>query len=94
METITLQIDGMHCGSCVSAIERALRGVNGVESVAVALDPGNATVQFDPQRSDRGALVHAVTAAGYAVGGAVADAPASAGHCAGGSKGKTGCCCG
>lgn len=95
METVTLKIDGMHCGGCVSAIENALRAVDGVESVAVVLDAGSATVGFNPGRIDSAALAKAVTGAGYTVReDADGPRPPPSGHCSGAGKGKPGCGCG
>jgi Cu+-exporting ATPase len=33
----TLQIEGMHCASCVSAVEKSLNNVKGVEEASVNL---------------------------------------------------------
>lgn len=67
METITLKVNGMSCGGCVASVTRVLRAVPGVETVAVALEPGTATVSFDPQRTSPPALKRAVEDAGYEV---------------------------
>lgn len=36
--TITLQLDGLHCGNCVKSVEKALNGVAGVNQVSVTLE--------------------------------------------------------
>ena len=41
---IEVDVGGMTCGGCVSRLERALSEVEGVESVAVTLEPGKAMV--------------------------------------------------
>ena len=43
--TVALDVDGMHCGSCVEAITHALEAVDDVVNVTVDLDAGRATVQ-------------------------------------------------
>jgi Cu+-exporting ATPase len=62
-QRLELEIDGMHCASCVSRIEGALQGVPGVSGAAVNLATGRATVEgsgFDPR-----VLEDAVESAGY-----------------------------
>lgn len=48
---IILKLDGLHCGNCVKSVEKALREVEGVQSVSVTLDPQQAVVEgeVDPQ---------------------------------------------
>lgn len=58
----TLKIDGMSCDHCVRAVEKALRGVDGVESASVDLAQGTATVQGN---ADAAAMIAAVADAGY-----------------------------
>ena len=62
MTTTQLNITGMSCGHCVKAVEKALRGVPGVQSAEVSLEAGRATVQGD---ADAQALMAAVKEEGY-----------------------------
>ncbi|UFA51707.1 cation transporter (plasmid) [Deinococcus radiophilus] len=57
-----LKIEGMSCGHCVAAVEKALRGVEGVEAASVNLDEGTATVQGNV---DLTTLMAAVAEEGY-----------------------------
>lgn len=57
-----LLIDGMSCASCVSRVEKALRGVTGVSQARVNLGDRTALVIGDVQPQ---ALVNAVQQAGY-----------------------------
>lgn len=43
--TITLQLEGLHCGNCVKSVEKALRAVEGVTEVSVSLSPQQAVVE-------------------------------------------------
>ena len=43
--TITLKIDGMHCGGCVRSVEKAARSLDGVSNVSVSLE--NAELSAD-----------------------------------------------
>jgi len=61
-ERRTLLVRGMSCGHCVANIDRALRAVDGVDSVTVDLDSGAATVRG---AASAAALVAAVEAAGF-----------------------------
>jgi Cu+-exporting ATPase len=69
-ERLTLPVRGMHCAACVAKVEGALTGVPGVDAAAVNLATERATVAFDPDRVDVGALQAAVAAAGYELAGA------------------------
>ncbi|WP_306590879.1 heavy-metal-associated domain-containing protein [Geothrix sp. 21YS21S-4] len=44
MSTQTYRVHGMTCGGCVRHVEKALRGAPGVETAAVDLAAGIATV--------------------------------------------------
>lgn len=58
----TLKIDGMSCGHCVAAVEKALKSVGGVQAVTVSLEEGRASVQGN---ADRAAMIAAVAEEGY-----------------------------
>ncbi len=63
----TLDIDGMHCASCVQHVEKALQGVPGVATASVNLATERATVEYDSGRAGVDDLKQAVEAAGYQV---------------------------
>ena len=65
MKPVELQVQGMSCGHCVKAVEKALREVDGVASTEVAI--GRARVEC-VERVTRDALVAAREDAGYEVG--------------------------
>uniref|UniRef100_A0A7S3QPV9 HMA domain-containing protein n=1 Tax=Dunaliella tertiolecta TaxID=3047 RepID=A0A7S3QPV9_DUNTE len=65
-QVISLQVFGMTCASCSSAVERALMGVEGVEEARVALTQGEAEVRCQPGQEGIGdTLVSAVEDAGF-----------------------------
>jgi Cu+-exporting ATPase len=66
-EYIRLPIEGMTCTSCASRITRAVRKLDGVESVRVDLGSDSAEVAFDPLRTSLVAMVEVVRRAGYEV---------------------------
>ncbi len=65
--SLSFPVGGMHCGACVTAVERALRGVEGVAATEVSLATESARVEFAPGGPDAGALCAAVEGAGYSV---------------------------
>ncbi len=68
METVKLDVQGMTCQGCVASVTRVLKAVHGVTDAAVTLQPGAATVTFDPSRTNVAALGTAIRDAGYDVG--------------------------
>ena len=67
-KTITLPIEGMHCASCVSAVDQFLAQGPGVLEANVNLATEKATVTVIPGVAERRDLVQAVREAGYDVG--------------------------
>ena len=67
MENATLNVTGMTCQGCVASVTRVLKAVPGVSNVNVTLQPGSATVVYDPARTNVDALKAAVQNAGYGV---------------------------
>lgn len=65
MESVTIAINGMSCGHCVSAVEKALTAVPGVMVKAVTI--GSAAIEFDPAVASLAAAEAAIDAAGYDV---------------------------
>ena len=64
MNTIQLDVQGMHCGGCVKRVTTALVPLQGVSQVEVDLAASRVSVGGDfPNGPD--ALVGALTAAGY-----------------------------
>ncbi|OGZ93500.1 MAG: copper-translocating P-type ATPase [Candidatus Sungbacteria bacterium RIFCSPHIGHO2_01_FULL_47_32] len=61
----TFSIKGMHCASCVAAIEGSLKKVDGVLEATVNLATEKAMVTFDPERVTDERLRSAVSNAGY-----------------------------
>jgi len=63
-QTLQVGVDGMTCASCVASVERALLGVSGVQSAAVSLSLGQATVEAD-EDVDESVLAEVIHAAGF-----------------------------
>jgi len=67
-QTVTLNITGMNCNGCRSAVERSLKLLDGVQVVSVSLDQAEARVTFNPQQVAIDDLTERVVDAGYGVG--------------------------
>lgn len=63
MTDVMLRIEGMHCGSCVKNVTRALSRLDGVDVRRV--DIGTALVAIDPARTSAETVAAAITDAGY-----------------------------
>ncbi|MDX2008506.1 MAG: cation transporter [Meiothermus sp.] len=62
MDNIELKVEGMSCGHCKTSVEKALKGVAGVEQVEVFLQEGRAVVKGSAPIDQ---LVAAVQEEGY-----------------------------
>ena len=76
------KVTGMTCSACSAHVEKAVRKLDGVSSVAVDLLGGSMQVEFDEARLTPDAIISAVTGAGYgaslpAANGTKAAAPAN-----------------
>ena len=69
METVKLNVEGMTCGGCVASVTRVLKATPGVSEAQVTLQPGAATVTFDPAKVRVGDLKAAIEGAGFDVAG-------------------------
>lgn len=65
MKETDLGIEGMTCASCSARVERALNRLDGVEEASVNLASERATVRFDDEALDAGALAETVSDSGY-----------------------------
>ncbi len=65
LANLSIPISGMHCASCVSAIERVLQPLDGVAEAHVNLATEQATVTYLPTQTEPAALRQAIRAAGY-----------------------------
>ena len=66
MKKIKLTIEGMHCASCASNIERSLKKVPGIKNASVSLMLKKGTVEIDDDANvSEEELKKAVARAGY-----------------------------
>jgi len=62
---VTLNIEGMHCASCVARVERALGALPGVTRAAVNLAMETGTITYDPDKVTVDVIAQAVDDLGY-----------------------------
>jgi copper chaperone len=66
MQTIRLNIEGMHCGACVRRVKAALAAVPGATVLAVEIGHAEVGVEETAAADTRQALEASVRAAGFA----------------------------
>lgn len=66
MKKLKLTIQGMHCASCSSNIERSLKKVAGMKEANISLMTGKGFVEVEDKVTDE-ELKKAVSKAGYTV---------------------------
>ena len=65
MKKVKFDIDGMTCSSCSAHVDRAVRKLNGVNSVNVNLLSNNMVVEYDEKILTNNDIIQAVIDAGY-----------------------------
>ncbi len=65
LETVTLEVDGMKCAGCVSAVERQIEQNSGVLAAQVNLVTATAVVQYQPEAADPDEIAKQLTAKGF-----------------------------
>lgn len=65
MKKIDVSINGMHCQSCVTVIERGLKKLPGINNAVVNLATEKATVDFDDSKLKDSDVIEAITKKGY-----------------------------
>ena len=65
MENATLKLRGMSCASCANSIESAILALPGIVQCSVNYGVEQATVTYDSEKTNLGAISTAVEAAGY-----------------------------
>ncbi|HKK46843.1 MAG TPA: copper ion binding protein, partial [Balneolaceae bacterium] len=63
----TLEIEGMHCASCVSSVEKSLEELNGVNEANVNLTTESASVDFNSDKLKYDDFKKAVENVGYSI---------------------------
>ena len=67
MNTVTFQIDGMHCDGCAKRIQGLLENAPGVREVSVSFADRLARVRYNPHAVSEGGLVEVIEGGGFSV---------------------------
>lgn len=67
MEKVVLNVEGMSCGHCQAAVEKAVGGLAGVQSVVVDLAGKKVTVEFAADKVTLAAIKETIEDQGYDV---------------------------
>ncbi len=69
MKKATIQLETLTCPSCMTKIEAALKGVEGVnkDTLSVSFNTSKAKVDFDEGKTDIEAITSRITQLGYEV---------------------------
>ncbi len=70
---VRLKIEGMHCASCVSRVEKSLRALPGVVEAVINLNLEEARVTYVPEMVDTGQMKKAIQDVGYQMAEGVGD---------------------
>ncbi|MEM4721469.1 MAG: heavy metal translocating P-type ATPase [Candidatus Methanomethylicaceae archaeon] len=60
-------IEGMHCATCASLIEKSIKRIDGVNSVEVSFGSNSAFVEYEDEKANLKSIAKAVEDAGYKV---------------------------
>jgi len=67
MQQVTLNVQGMTCGSCANKVEGSVGKLTGVESVKVQLSEGAVDVEFNESTVELEEIKAAIKDTGYEV---------------------------
>ena len=65
METLQMNIEGMHCGGCATGIQMVTEQLDGVTSAFVDLDGKKGTWEIDPTKVTAEQIIAERTTLGY-----------------------------
>lgn len=65
LETVQLNISGMHCAGCAAGIEATLKMMNGIKEASVNFATSKGIFTFNPKKIDKEQIVHKIKELGY-----------------------------
>jgi copper chaperone len=66
-KTVTIKVEGMHCGGCSSSVAKALKATPGVEDAQVSFEKGEAVIKYDDQKVTVTKLREVISSTGFKV---------------------------
>ncbi len=67
--TVTIRVEGMHCGGCASSVEKKLKATDGVEEVRVSFEKKEAWIKFDDNKTTVARLREVINSTGFKTAG-------------------------
>ncbi|MGH6894955.1 MAG: heavy-metal-associated domain-containing protein [Geminicoccaceae bacterium] len=67
MKSVTLTIEGMHCGGCAETIKALIDAQPGVRAAEISYKDRRARILYDPQTASEDQLVRVIEKGGYRV---------------------------
>lgn len=64
-KSVTIRVEGMHCGGCAGSVTKALKATEGVEDVQVSVEKGEAVIKFDDQKVTVAKLREVINGTGF-----------------------------
>lgn len=68
VKTVTMPVEGMSCGSCVSTVKRTVKALDGVQQVEVSLEKREAIITYADEKISPEQIGKAITEKGYKTG--------------------------
>jgi len=62
-----IKINGLHCNSCVFAVENSIKDLDGIKDVKVDLDTGILNLDYDSDKVSLNDIDEAVKEAGFSI---------------------------
>lgn len=63
--TVTISIEGMHCGGCATSVQKKLQATDGVEEVRVSFEKKEAWIKFDDKKITLARLREVINSTGF-----------------------------
>lgn len=64
-KTVTIRVEGMHCGGCASSVEKKLKATEGVEEARVSFKKKEAWIKYDDRKVSVAQLREAINSTGF-----------------------------
>lgn len=68
VKTVTMPVEGMSCGSCVSNVKKTVKSLDGVQNVEVSLEKRQATITYVEDKISPEQISKAIDEKGYKTG--------------------------
>ena len=63
--TVTIRVEGMHCGNCAASVKKKLKATAGVEDVTVSFEKKEALIKYDDQKITVAQLREVINSTGF-----------------------------